>query len=326
MSLLTSDFDLETLCTGLNAVPVSRGPVAREGLFFDKPCNTVDISIEQVNEELTLIQTSLRGGIGDIHPATGRNLIKISAPHIRTSSTIMADSWQGRTGFNSGGAPAQVLTERDRYLAEHRRRIEATIDFHKTRALGGQILDRDGSVVVDLFAEFNVTQQTMACELDEAGTNVANKLIAARRLSESALGIATAESWVAFADATYIDALRAHGSVEAAVQGWEAAAILLKDHRAGDLVIGGIRFIEVPNRAGQTYIEAGTAYLCPVGVPDLFVTHYAPADYIETVNQEALPMYAKAQELPFGRGVAIESQSNPISLVTRPRAVVKLTA
>jgi hypothetical protein len=57
----------------------------------------------------------------------------------------------------------------------------------------------------------------------------------------------------------------------------------------------------------------------------MFVTHYGPADYVEAANTIGLPYYAKQELLQFGKGVDLEAQSNPISLCTRPRSVVKLT-
>jgi hypothetical protein len=47
---------------------------------------------------------------------------------------------------------------------------------------------------------------------------------------------------------------------------------------------------------------------------------------METVNTIGLPYYAKQEELRMGKGIDLESQSNPISICTRPRAVIKLTA
>lgn len=327
MSNLISDgFDQATLCNALNLAPESSGPVIRSGLFNPQPTTTVDVAIELVNEQLTLVQSSPRGGVAMPHPITGRSQVSFKAPHLRTNTTMLADSWQNRTGFGQKGAPAQVLQERDRILGEHRRRLDATIDFHMSRALSGQILDADGSVMVDLHAEFGVSQLSVDCDLEISATNATNKIIAARRLSEAELGVAAAGSWIAFCDAAFIDALRAHPSIEAGLAGYTAAALMLGDHRKGSLVVGGVVFIEIPNRAGLTYIDAGTAFLCPAEVPDLFVTYYAPADYIDTVNAEGLPLYARAEVLDFNRGIVLESQANPISLCTRPKTVIKLTA
>lgn len=104
------------------------------------------------------------------------------------------------------------------------------------------------------------------------------------------------------------------------------AATALRDDIRADFGVANVQFVEVRNPVGVTMIPADCAYLCPEGVPDLFLTHFAPADYADTVNTEALPMYARSQELPFGRGWMIEAQMNPVSIVTRPRAVIKLTA
>ncbi|MFK1435856.1 major capsid protein [Pseudomonas aeruginosa] len=59
--------------------------------------------------------------------------------------------------------------------------------------------------------------------------------------------------------------------------------------------------------------------------PDLFISAFAQADYMEVVNTEGLPYYAKLEHLPFDKGVAGEAQSNPLHLCTRPLAVRELT-
>lgn len=59
--------------------------------------------------------------------------------------------------------------------------------------------------------------------------------------------------------------------------------------------------------------------------PDLFISAFAQADYMEVVNTEGLPYYAKLERLPFDKGVAGEAQSNPLHLCTRPLAVRELT-
>ena len=131
--------------------------------------------------------------------------------------------------------------------------------------------------------------------------------------------------WIVFCSASFIDALRQHPSVAQFTEGWAAASVLRDDVRE-EFGLANCAFVEMRNAAGITFVEDGAAYLVPDGVPDLLVTHFAPADYVDTANTEALPMYARGHLLPFGRGISIESQTNPISIVTRPRAIVKLTA
>ena len=64
----------------------------------------------------------------------------------------------------------------------------------------------------------------------------------------------------------------------------------------------------------------------PEGVADLFITRFAPADYMETANTLGLPKYAKQEALRMNRGLEIEAQSNPLNLCTRPGAIIKITA
>jgi len=60
------------------------------------------------------------------------------------------------------------------------------------------------------------------------------------------------------------------------------------------------------------------------GVPDLYISSFAPADYMETVNTQGIPYYSKIEPLAFNKGVAGEAQSNPLHLCTRPLAQILL--
>ena len=63
----------------------------------------------------------------------------------------------------------------------------------------------------------------------------------------------------------------------------------------------------------------------PLGVPNLFRTVYAPADYVETVNTLGLPRYAKQWMSQNGKRIEMESQSNALSYCTRPRVLLQGT-
>jgi len=65
--------------------------------------------------------------------------------------------------------------------------------------------------------------------------------------------------------------------------------------------------------------------MVPEGVANLFITRFSPADYVEAANTIGLPYYAKQELMRMGKGVELEAQSNPITICTRPTAVIKLT-
>jgi hypothetical protein len=83
------------------------------------------------------------------------------------------------------------------------------------------------------------------------------------------------------------------------------------------------RIYEGGTSAGD-FIPAGEAYAFPLGMPGLFKTRFAPADYIETVNTIGLPFYAKQELMRMNKGVDGEAQSNPIHFCSYPELVIKL--
>lgn len=317
-------FDYATLCKAAVNAPLAQGPISELGLFAESGVMSTEVQIESINNQITLVKSSLRGGPVNVAPITGRSLIKLKIPHLVLNSTVLADAWIDRAGFGTG-VPAHVLTERDRILAEHKAALFGTIEYHKARALQGQILDTDGSILTDLHAEFGIVQHVVSDAL-VTGANVANKVIAARRLAEAELGSSFAKTWVMWCSASFIDSVRAHPSFVQSVAGWSSNGVLTSDHRSGDLFIGGVVLREVADIGGKEFIPADTAFLTPVGVPNLCNCWFGPSPYVEAVGEVGLPIYARSEPLPLGKGLILESSVNPLPVVTRPKAVIKVTA
>jgi hypothetical protein len=317
-------FESSTLLLAYANAPFSPGPLMSSSLFDIKGIETTKAVIEFRNDTLAIVPASPRGGPGILHQSAKRNLIEFETCQLKKRNTIMADTFQNVRGFGDVSLTS-IERERNRVLTEMKADIGATVEYHQVRALSGQILDADGSVILDLLAEFGVLQQTLSLDLNVDSTNVRNKIVAAKRASESVLGAASPISWACYASASFMDALTSHPAVEAPLAGWLAARDMRDDVRS-DFDFANVRFTEMRNFAGVTTVEDGAAYLVPEGIPGLFLTRFSPADYIETVNTEGQGIYVKAEPLPFNRGVMLEAQANPVSIVTRPRAVIKLTA
>jgi hypothetical protein len=206
---------------------------------------------------------------------------------------------------------------------------EVTLEYHRIGAIKGQILDADGtSVIYNLFTEFGVSQQTQDYAFTTATTDVRKLCVAVARKIEDVLGAAVYTGIRAFCSPEWFDALIDHAKVIDSFK-YQEGQILREDLRRG-FTFGGITFEEYRGSVGGvSFVEADVAYAFPEGVMTekgpLFSTAFAPADYVETVNTLGLPIYAKQEEMKFGKGIEIESQSNPLPLCLRPRAVVKLT-
>lgn len=208
-----------------------------------------------------------------------------------------------------------------------RRNLDATIEYQRMGAIKGQILDADGStVLLDLFTTMGVAQQTKAMVLGTAGTKVKQKVTEAIRLMEDELGGMMYQGARALCSRSFFDSFTNHSSVEAAFDRWQNGEMLRTDNRKG-FYFCGVFWEEYRGKVGSVdFVGDGDAYLVPEGVPDLFVTNFAPADYMETANTNGLPYYSKQEALRMNKGVEVEAQSNPISICTRPRSIIKLGA
>lgn len=209
---------------------------------------------------------------------------------------------------------------------------DVTLEYHRIGAIKGQILDADGATVLfNLFTEFNVVQQTKDFVLSNVATDVRQTSVEAARLAEGELGGIPYTRLRAFCSAGFFDALVGHVNVKTAFQYQEGRAVLAGDLRYVGFEFGGIVWEEYRGSVigsdgnAKPFIPANEAVLFPEG-PDIYRTYFAPADFIETVNTIGLPIYAKTvidEELQ--RWAKVHTQSNPLSLCLRPRAVIRLT-
>ena len=319
-------FGVTNLSLAITALPHTPTRISKLGLFSEEGISTTTTAIEIDTETLTLVPAGVRGQPA-VAGGKGKRVIKnFTAVHLPQAGGINADEVQNVRAFGSESETETVMAKVNKELAKMRRRLDATIEYHRMGALKGQVLDADGSsVLLDLFQEFGVAQQTLDMALDVDATKVRNKTVEAKRKVESALGGLMYTGLVAFCSAAFFDKLVAHPDVERAYERWAEGAWNRDDLRTG-FSFGGVTYEEYRGQVGGVdFVADGSALLVPVGVPDMYVNYFAPADYVETVNTNGIPFYAKQELRKMGKGIDMESQSNPITLNTRPRASVLLS-
>ena len=316
--------DAATLTALINKSPFNPGTIARLKLFDESGISTVDMVIDREEDALTILPTVPRGGVASPHLSGASDGIKVSATHIPTRTTIHADQIQDRRqpGTNNLDSIERV---RAKHVMGMRKNLEGTIEHQRYGAIKGLITDVDGSELLNVYAAFGVTQVTKAMALASTSRTIVNVVIDAERASEDALGGETPSEYVALCAPDFMDALRANPSYSNDIR-YARPSELLNDFRTG-ITIGNTTFIEVRSTPGlPVRIPAGEGYLVPMGIADLLITRYAPGDYLSTVNTPGLPLYANIEEGPMGKCVHLEAQSNPLSICTRPRSIIRLLA
>lgn len=319
-------FSVANLTAAVNKLPAIPGKVGAMGLFDEKGVTSTSVVIDEREGRLVLVPNTSRND--DPAPLEGRKRKRrtFETLHLPVSSSILPSQLQGIAAFGQESATTPVVTVINDHLQELKNSIEATREFQRVGALRGQLLDADGSVLFDLFDEFDVKQKKVTVLLSNPDTNVRKACIDAKRHAESKLGGVMVTGFRALCGPDWFDAFTDHEKVKAAFANYQEA----QDRLGGDMrtgfTFGGIEFIEYDvTVSGQRFIPADIAQVFPMarGVFRLFNT---PANYNETVNTLGQPFYSKAEPRKMGKGWDLEAQANPLAMCLFPEALVELKA
>lgn len=318
-------FSVTTLTAAINELPYVPGRIGALGLFSEEGIATTVAQIEYDGSVLGLVKAAQRGGVGQAATLTGRRLIPFNTVHLPQRSTMLADEIQGIRAFGSQTEVEVAAARVAKYQAKHRTQLDLTHEYQRLGAMKGKVLDADGvSVLLDVYATFGITQLEFNMELNAATTVVRTKSSNVLDLIEDVLGAVPMTGARAFCGKNFWKDLIDHKSVRETYLN-TAQAAELRGKAADSFELGGVTYERYRGRIlGNPYVPDDEALAFPEGVPDFFITRYAPGDYLETVNTDGLPYYTKVEPLPFNKGLQIESQSNPLHLPTRPKAIIRL--
>jgi len=319
-------FSLRELTAAINETSYVPGRISSQGLFQERGITTTTVQIEKKGDTLSLVPSMPRGSVGKVAARSKSQLIPFNVVHLPQTDSILADEVQNAREFGSDSQLKGVQTLVNEQFGVMRRNIDVTIEYQRIGAIKGSIMDADGTTeLLNLYTAFGVSQQTHNMKLTTGSTKVRVEAIKAKRLVEDALGGAMYTGLRAYCGKTFFENLISHADVEKAYERWLDGEALRNDPRAGFPFAGIIWEEYRGNVSGIDFVADGEAYLVPEGVPDMFITRFAPADYMETVNTIGLPYYAMQERMAKDKGVELEAQSNPLNLNCRPRAVIKLT-
>lgn len=320
-------FSVTQLSLAIQDIPYVPGQISAAGIFGEEGIYAPTFSIESRGTTVGLVSSQPRGSSsGKIQVNDKAKLISFQTVHLPQRWEIMADEVLGKRAFGSETELEMAQTLVNRKLAKCIRDNALTMEFQRLGALRGQVLDADGTtVLLDLFSTFGISQTTQSMALGTAGTDVNNMCVKIGRLMDTALGGIPYRGLRAFVNSSFYDKFTTHASVKEAFSLWNTNTNFLQTDNRRGFIFGGIEWVEYRG-LGSVAIATDEAYVVPMGVPDLAKTYYAPANYMETVQTLGLPYYAKMEPMEFNKGMEGEFQSNPISIVTRPQAIIKLTA
>jgi len=324
-------FSMAALSAAINIIPNRYGRMESLNLFPPRPVRTRQIIVEEQAGVLNLLPALPPGSPGTVGTRGKRTVRSFVIPHIPHDDVVLPEEVQGIRAFGSETEMESIAGVMARHLETMRNKHAITLEHLRMGALKGVILDADGSVIYDLFDEFDITPAVIAFALDKPDTNVKKKCADVLRHLEDHLKGEFMTAAHVLCSPEFYDALTDHPKVKDAFTYWQQGAVLINDMRAG-FTYGGLTFEEYRGQAtdvnGVTrrFIAAGEAHVFPFGTVDAFSTYFAPADFNETANTLGQVLYAKQEPRKFERGTDLHTQSNPLPMCHRPGVLVKLTA
>jgi len=320
----------ELTATVLNTphVPMRLGEL---GIFESAGVRTVKVSIERRGSQLVLVPTTPRNTAGVKGQKSLRDLIDITTVRKAIDDEVTADEVQNVRAFGSESELRTIQDEVNERFFDHSQSIVATEEHMRIGAMKGTVLDADGSTLLDLFTAFGVSAQSEVA-MNIAGvaegalrTKVNVEII--RPIEEELGGVPYAGIHV-MCSSQFFDDLMAHAEVRNAMKGFpEGMRLLLGRTARRSLDFAGVIWEEYRGSVGATkYVADDKAHAFPVGVRGLFLSRYAPAEYMETVNTVGLPRYVVPNpdngDTKSRRTFRIQTQC--LHICTRPRVLFPL--
>ena len=332
-------FSVIRMSRGLSERRYVPSRIGQLGWFEPESIDTLSFAIEkQADGQLILVSSSPRGGPGQTIGGEDRNLRMLKVPHFQRDDAVNADEVQAVRVFDTETQVMSLSAKIASKAARHMTHFALTDEYHRLNIIKtGNLLDANGSVMYNFATEFG---ETKPAEIDfdlDAASPVDG--ILRERCAGVYEAMATALDGLPFTGiralcgGQFFKDLIKHKEVRDTYKGYAEAATLRNGfinngaQSGGSGVFSTFVFGDITwewYRGGPNVgIDTNTCHFVPEGVPGLFRSVYAPADYIETVNTMGLPMYAKQWVDPNGKRVNLEFQRNVLHYCTRPRLLMQ---
>lgn len=325
-------FSVTNLTDAINELKYKPGRLGEMGLFSASGVDTTTIAIEKKGEILTIVPPTPRGAPGTTIGKERRDLRPLMIPHFEINDAVMAEEVQGVRAFGTERALETVMMKVGQRQQTHVINFGVTEEHARMGAIKGVITYADGSTL-NLFNEFGVTQEAeINFDLGNATDGAFRKKCASvvRKMSDLLGGVPFDGIHVLCGD-NFFDDVLGNAEVRETFKGWSEAQILREGYIGknrssyGIFEFGGLVFENYrgANIGGNTFVESDKCNLFPTGVPGLFKTAFAPADYIDTVNTIGQRLYTKQYRMQNDKGVHLDTQMNALQYCTRPKVLMK---
>lgn len=316
-------FEMSEMTAHVNVDPFVPNQIGELFQGDTEGVSTTTVLIDSREGNIEIVNDTVRGSAPQQAKAINNgNPVALVAKHMPLERVISPSEFQNVREFGSDGDRLATLESvRNKYLKQMKDSHALTLEQQRVQAIKGTLLNSTGGPV-DLYAAFGASQIEVEMNLDNASTDVRSRVMDAKEASEESLGDLFVPGSKVPCGRAWFRSFVEHENVREAYQRWQDGAALRSDVRQG-FVFGDVEFFQYRGSVdGTPLIGDNEAFLLPQA--NIYKTRFAPGHFAEAANTIGLPMYAVSKELDYGRGIGLLTESNPISFVSRPQAIIKL--
>jgi len=316
--------------------------VSKENLFVPKSIRTLgfQVAIDPIKHQIAL--ATKRGVDGNTTTFRRTDTVQIDSLYYSIKDRVYADdiytaghltppeTWTRNDMVAFLATVQQLLTEKQEQAM---RNFDLTWEWQRIKALNGQILnppdpnkgETGETELLNVFSLFNMTQPEIQFNLWNAGEQLEKTCQAVHQMLDDNGAIERTET-LAFCSPVFYDNLVSHPVVRSAFKYLNGGEFLVNHQRR--FQYQDITWVRYGGNAypDHPWIENPIANIAVKGIPDLYITTYAPADFAEAVGRKGLPFYFKPYAFEDDRGFNTLAVTCATSLCTLPSLLVKLTA
>lgn len=334
----TNVFEVVDLTSAVRNIPIQYGTFNQMGIFSEEGVAGDTVMFEESTQDGALIVDRVRGEKNLVSKDGTRKLHTFAIPHFPLDDFISPKDLVAKSAYDNFNEVEQLAKVRERKLFRIRQNHDWTLNKARAQALfSATAYAPSGTVVQNWNTEFNVSRPAVDFVLGTAGTEVLAKIeLVIQAVQDGMGGNGVFSGIVIPCDTAFFNKLIVHPSVKAAytyAQQNQAGQDPIRGRLAdGGSIMqvgrqfnwGGVTFREVRDSYnGTSIVTASEGVAVPTG-SDMFKTYFAPAERFGLVNTEGEKMYAFEQAAPNGTRIEIETESNHISALLRPQAVVRI--
>lgn len=344
------------LSDAVNIIPNNWGLLQQLGIFENHFSDQKTVFIPRTVYDQALIPDRNWDERNSASRGPTRSYLTAAIPHFPLDDYITPQDLDGKAAFSDiyqGVGLESLEATRARKMVQIRQAHSLTLEAARAQLIttgsvyapSGTLTQSYGSTI-NWYNEFGVTRTELAFTLSDETTNPLTFVEPA--LAGIQDGLQSGEivnDFVVLASPTFFNALVTHPYVidaykyyqqtqgQQVVTGRLTADALGLDARYRTFRFGGMLFVEyrgnyTDRNTGTTtaFIPAGDAYAFPVTATNMFKTYFAPPNRFDTINQMAKESYFFEYMGLKQDKIEIETESNFMNAVMRPKALVRLYA